>query len=251
MAEFKCPNCDTLTERGDPRFPFCRSCREFLLKCRNCTHLIAATWECSHPRVSRGEFMEYSQTSDYKHIPDIDDVHQCRYHRSGIVVLPMEPGAAGWGRRILRLGAGPLIIIALLLIGTGQQLYKWRLSQLANLQIQVTAPDSISLNDQVPFRIEVLNPREKRRRMDISIRIPEKFFEQFQPVSVNPAPSRVDLPAGLGDSRTLHFRNMDTSQAISITLVCLASKQGFKKYHFTLYTGDVRQSDELLTVGVM
>jgi predicted RNA-binding Zn-ribbon protein involved in translation (DUF1610 family) len=251
MAEYQCPECGTVTRTESVRFPFCRKCGDYLLKCRNCRHLIVATWECSHPRVSRGEFMEYSQTTDYKHIPDIDDIQVCRYHRSKIIVQPIKPGAVGWGQRLLRLGIAPLIIIALLLIGTGSELYRWRLTQLGNLEIRVSAPESISIGDQVPIRIEVLNPRQKRGRMDFTVRIQEKFFEQFRPVAIVPPPAHIAMPTGLDDSRSLFYYGVDTSQAVIITLTCTAEKQAFKKYHFSLYVGDVLHSDDLLVVGVM
>lgn len=251
MAEYKCSECATITKTESFRFPFCRKCNEFLLKCRNCKHLIVATWECDHPRVSRGEFMEYSQTTDYKHIPDIDDIHVCRYHRSKIIVQPIKPGAVGWGQRILRLGVAPLIILALLLIGTTQQLYQWHLSQRPNLQIRVSAPESITMGDTVPIRIEVLNPRPRPGRTDFTVRMPERFFEQFRLIEIQRPPSRTVVPGGMDGGRYLHYYGADTSEAFWITMMCVAQKQAFRKYQFELFTGTVRQDAYLLVIGVM
>ena len=255
MAEYKCPKCGTITNSKSFRFPFCRNCSEFLLKCRNCRHLIEATWECSHPRVSRGEFMQYSQTDDYKHIPDIDDIQACRYHRSKIIVQPTKPGAAGWGQRILRLGPVSVILLLVILVvaltAIGGQLRKSYLSRRASIEIRVSAPDNIMTGETMSIQIEVLNPRKDAGRENFTVRFPEKFFDLFQLVEVVPKPARMMVGTGMDGGRYLEYRDVDTSEAIQIELRCVPRRQGFRKYHFTLYTGSVLQSDHLLIVSVM
>lgn len=251
MADYKCPECGTITKTESFRFPFCRKCGAFLLKCRNCRYLNEATWECTHPRVSRGEFLEYSQTTDYKHIPDIDDIHICRYHRSKIIVQPIKPGVAGWWQRVLRLGVGPLVVLALLLIGTGVELRNSYLSRRPNLQIRVSAPESVVTGEPTSILIEILNPRRNAGRENFAVRIPDKFFDLFQMVEMAPRPARITKGTGMDAGRYFEYYGVDTSEAVRIVLRVVPKKQGFRKYHFTLYTGSVLQSDDMLVVSVM